>query len=144
MDSLRLLAESSSPAEIACCRCGEGDGRWDRIADKAYCPACQEAIVLGVAKPLAERTERKSCAACSHLGTVRYLTFPLHTAAPVEIDLCSEHLRSLLGRRLGPHAYHQLRRQLLVLGLEREQIFLLHEAFYDLNGRALQPAAEPE
>ena len=144
MDSLRLLADRSVPTGAACCRCGECDGKWDRIADKVYCPACQEAIVLGQAEPLAERTERKPCAACAHVGTVRYLTFPLHGAVPVEIDLCSEHLRSLLGRRLGPHAYHQLRRQLRVLGLEADQIFLLHEAFYDPNGRALQPAAEPE
>jgi hypothetical protein len=144
MDSLRLLAEGGTPAVAACCRCGEGDGNWDRIAGKAYCPACQEAIILGVARPLAEPTERKPCAACSHVGIVCFLTFPLHTAAPVEIDLCSEHLRNLLGRRLGPHAFHQLQRQLRILGLETEQIFLLHEAFYDGNGRALQPAAEPE
>jgi hypothetical protein len=129
---------------VACCRCSEADGKWDRIADKPYCPACQEAIVLGVAKPLTARSEKKPCAVCSHLGTVRYLTFPLHAETPVEFDLCSEHLRSLLGRRLGPHAYHQLRRQLLVLGIEPERIFLLHEAFYDSNGRALQPAAEPD
>jgi hypothetical protein len=35
-----------------------------------------------------------------------------------------------------------LRRQLRVLGLEAAEVFLLHEAFYDEFGHALQPAVE--
>jgi hypothetical protein len=60
----------------------------------------------------------------------------------VEIELCPEHIRALVARRLGPHAFEQLRRQLQVLGLEVAEVFLLHEAFYDPMGRALQPALE--
>jgi hypothetical protein len=58
------------------------------------------------------------------------------------MDVCSEHLRALVGRRLGPHAFEQMRRQLFGLGLEVTNIFLLHEAFYDEQGRAIQPALE--
>ena len=46
----------------------------------------------------------------------------------------------LIGRRLGPFAYHQLRRQLAALGLDADDVFLLHDTFYDVQGRALQPA----
>jgi len=100
--------------------------------------------VLGLSAPLAVRTEKNQCAVCSRVGTVRYLTFPLQASTAVEIDLCAEHLRALLGRRLGPYAFHQLRRRLHVLGLGVELIFLLHDAFYDDYGHALQPAAEPD
>jgi hypothetical protein len=37
-----------------------------------------------------------------------------------------------------------MRRQLRAVGVSVEDVFLLHSAFYDLNGRALQPATEPE
>jgi hypothetical protein len=109
---------------------------------KTYCPNCLEAIALGEGDPLVERTDRKRCAICHHLGTVRFVTFPLHSRRPVEIDMCAEHLRSLIARRLGPHAFEQLRRQLWNLSLEVADIFLLHEAFYDQQGRALQPAVD--
>ena len=144
MDSLRIAPGQVTPAILPCCRCASTERHWDRIAGKAYCPECQEALVLGLSAPLAERTDKNHCAACSRLGTVAYLTFPLQASTPVEIDLCPEHLRALLGRRLGPYAFHQLRRRLHVLGLGVELIFLLHDAFYDEHGRALQPAAEPD
>lgn len=99
--------------------------------------------MLGLAAPLTEPTERKQCAACGRVGTVCFLTFPLQSTTPVEMDLCPEHLRALLGRRLGPYAFHQIRRRLHLLGLGVELIFLLHEVFYDEHGRALQPAVEP-
>jgi hypothetical protein len=79
---------------------------------------------------------------CHHQGTVRYVTFPLHSRRPVEIELCAEHIRAMVGRRLGPHAFEQLRRQLSNLSLDASEIFLLHDAFYDAEGRALQPALE--
>jgi hypothetical protein len=60
------------------------------------------------------------------------------------MDLCPEHLRALIGRRLSPAAFHQLRRQLFTLGLDPEAIFLMHGAFYDQGGQALQPAGGPE
>jgi hypothetical protein len=97
---------------------------------------------MGEGDPVVERTDRRRCAVCFHQGTLRYLTFPLRSRRPVEIDLCAEHMRCLVGRRLGPHAFEQLRRQLVALGIEPREIFLLHEAFYDARGRALQPAGE--
>jgi hypothetical protein len=142
MDSLRLT--STVLGTLPCCRCGSQERRWDRIATKAYCPECQESLVLGLSAPLIEKTEKNRCAVCSKGGTVRYLTFPLQAKTAVEIDLCAEHLRALLGRRLGPYAFHQLRRRLHVLGLGVELIFLLHDAFYDDYGHALQPAADPD
>src|SRR5205823_2258568 len=104
----------------------------------------QEEIVLGEAAPLIERVERRPCAVCSQTGTVRFRTYPLGKDRPLEMDLCSEHLRGLLGRRLGPHAYYQLDRQLQGLGFGASEVFLLHEAFDDECGRALRPAAEAE
>lgn len=97
---------------------------------------------MGEGSPMIERTDRRRCAVCHHLGTVRYVTFPLHTRRPVEVELCSEHVRALVARRLGPHAFEQLRRQLHGLGMEVADVFLLHDAFYDDHGRALQPASE--
>jgi hypothetical protein len=142
MDSLRLTPADSVFPKIPCCRCGDASRYWDRVAGKTYCPNCLEALALGQAPPLVERTERRRCAVCHYQGTVRYLTFPLHSRRPVEIELCGEHLRAMVGRRLGPHAFEQLRRQLTALGLEASALFLLHEAFYDQQGRALQPAVE--
>jgi hypothetical protein len=144
MESLRLAPSQSRPKATACSRCGNTRRNWDRIAGKSYCPECQESLILGLAAPLTERTEKKSCAACGKTGTVCYLTYPLQASTPVEMDLCPEHLRALLGRRLGPYAFHQLRRRLHLLGLGVELIFLLHDAFYDEQGRALQPATEPD
>lgn len=142
MDSIRLAPVESVFPKVPCCRCGDSLRWWDRIAGKTYCPNCLECLALGEAEPIIERTDRRRCAVCHHLGTIRYLTFPLHSRRPVEMDLCAEHLRCLVGRRLGPHAFEQLRRQLYALGLEVANIFLLHEAFYDPEGRALQPAHE--
>jgi hypothetical protein len=141
MESLRI-AQAQVSTVMPCCRCSGAQQNWDRIAAKAYCPECQEALIQGETAPLREKTENNACAACGRLGTVQYLTFPLQSATPVEIDLCPEHLRCLVGRRLGPYAFHQLRRRLHLLGLGVELIFLLHGAFYDEGGRALQPATE--
>jgi hypothetical protein len=144
MDSLRLALHHSLATAAACCRCAADQRQWDRIAGKAYCPECEEALILGLVTPLRERTESKPCAICCRTGTVPYLTFPLHSLTAVEMDLCPEHLRGLLGRRLRPYAFEQLQRRLRKLGLDVEQIFLLHDAFYDPLGRALQPAGEME
>ncbi len=144
MESLRLAPGQRKPAVLPCCRCTSTERSWDRIAGKVYCPECQEALVMGLADPLVERTEKHPCGACGRIGTVRFLTFPLQGATPVEMDLCPEHLRALLGRRLSSAAFGQLRRRLRSLNLGVEQIFLLHDAFYDERGRALQPAFEPD
>ena len=142
MDSIRLTPAQSVFPKIACCRCADNTRMWDRIAGKTFCPSCMEALALGEAEPICEKVDKRRCAVCHHQGTVRYLTFPLHSRRPVEVDLCAEHLRGLVARRLGPHGFEQLRRQLYVLGLETSEVFLLHEAFYDDHGRALQPALE--
>ena len=144
MESLRLAPADSVFPKIPCCRCADSTRYWDRIAGKTYCPNCVEALVLGEGPPLIERTDRRRCAVCHHAGTLRYLTFPLHSRRPVEMDLCAEHLRSLVGRRLGPHAFAQLRRLLDRVGIDVSGVFLLHDAFYDADGQALQPALEWE
>ena len=142
MESLRLASPNSVSPKIACSRCGDDTRFWDRIAGKTFCPNCLESLAVGEGEPLIARTDRKRCAVCHHLGTVRYVTFPLHSRRPVEIELCAEHLRAIVARRLGPHAFEQLRRQLTSIGLEVSDVFLLHDAFYDEHGRAIQPATE--
>jgi hypothetical protein len=138
----------ASPGSYAlwkpCCRCGASALGWDRINGKPYCPNCEEAIVLGESEPLVETTLRRPCSACHTVGAVTLQLFPRQSSQPLEVDLCPEHLRRLLARRLGKAAYAELRRQLSCLGVEVHEIFLLHEAFYDSFGRALQPAQEPE
>lgn len=144
MDSFRMAPAQGPIVPLPCCRCGQRHRCWDRIAGKAYCPGCQEALVTGEAEPLVERTEPRACAVCNDIGTVCYITFPLHRAAALEMDLCPEHVRCLLGRRLAPHAYHQLRRRLHQVKLDVDDVFLLHDAFYDEQGHALQPASDLE
>ena len=100
---------------------------------KSYWPWAKRA-------PLVERVGRHACSVCERAGTIRFHTFPLERAAAISIDLCGEHLRGLLGRSLGPFAFHQLCRKLRAAGVSRDEVFLLHDAFYDSDGRALQPA----
>jgi hypothetical protein len=140
MDGVRVLALDNVPSNLPCCRCERADRNWDRIAGKAYCPNCQEMLAVGEGRPLVERTEKRRCAVCNRLGTVRFASYPLQQDCIVSMDLCAEHLRGLVGRSLGPYAYHQLRRQLKRHRLSAHQFFLLHDAFYDTHGRALQPA----
>jgi hypothetical protein len=142
MNTLRVVPADSIVHPLICCRCGRGERCWDRIAGKAYCPSCQELLALAEAPAVVEKTEKKRCAVCNRLGTVCFHSFPLQTQTAVAIDLCAEHLRGLIGRRLGPYAFSQLRRQLRQVGLGVEHLFLLHEAFYDGQGRALQPTTE--
>jgi hypothetical protein len=99
-------------------------------------------LLRGEGEPLQLPREGKTCAVCSQAGTVRYLSFPLHESEPVEIDLCPSHLRDFMGRRLTRRAFNKLRRQLRKLGLSVEQIFLLHESFYDDTGAALRPLTD--
>ncbi len=142
MESMRWVPGEAGGTSAACYHCGARGGRWDRVAGKPYCPNCQELLVLGEGRPLAERTHPAPCAVCARVGSVTFLSFPLERTFPVAVELCAEHLRGLLGRQLGAHAFHQLRRQLISLDLGPEDLFLLHEAFYDPSGRALQPACE--
>ena len=142
MIGVRLASVDDTCALEVCCRCGRGGCRWDRIASVPFCPQCQEALALGEAEPLVIPTEKNRCVVCDRLGTAGFLTFPLQASTAVEMDLCPEHLRGLIGRHLGPFAYHQLRRQLDTLSISSHDIFLLHEAFYDLYGRALHPVLD--
>ena len=144
MDRLRVTPLDRNGCLVPCCRCHVGGQNWDRIAGKPYCPNCQELIAVGHQPALIERATRNPCVICNRAGTVHYLTFPLHVSAALEMDVCTEHLRGLLGRRLGPHAFHYLRRQLRAVQLGPDDIFLLHDEFYDRTGRALRPAVEAE
>jgi hypothetical protein len=139
MDSLRRLCVEETPHTEACSRCGSEEGRWDWIGDNTYCPRCEEALILGEIDALRERPQDGSCAVCNKVGTLRYLTFPLHAHDALEIHLCGEHFGNLLGRRLPPHAFHQLRRLLSTLELNPAEVFLLHEEFYNPSGKALRP-----
>src|SRR5436309_13603064 len=129
MDSIRIASPREVAAEAECCRCEGAIGPWDRIVGKAYCPNCQELLAVGETAPLIERAEKRRCTICNCAGTVRFATFPLEVNWAIEMDLCPEHLRGLLGRRLGAHAFQQLRRQLATLGVDVTNVFLLHEAF---------------
>ncbi|MFO0865563.1 MAG: hypothetical protein U0744_13090 [Gemmataceae bacterium] len=142
MESLRLAPAGSVFPKIPCCRCADNVRSWDRIAGKTYCPHCLEELILGEAAPIVERPEKRRCSICRTNGTVRYLTFPLRSRRPVEVDLCSKHLRDLLSRRLGPQAFDRIRKQLSHVHIQTNDIFLLHEAFYDPQGQALQPTPE--
>jgi hypothetical protein len=140
MERLRMTALSRAALRARCSRCPAGDRHWDRVAGKAYCPNCQEAIALGEAAPLMERPEQRRCSICDRAGTVRFLTFPLNHAAALELDVCSLHLADLVARKLSRHAFRQLQRQLLSLNVQTDEVFLLHNEFYDREGQALRPA----
>ncbi|HKI33315.1 MAG TPA: hypothetical protein VKA46_15790 [Gemmataceae bacterium] len=144
MNGLRVVALECVSQSDPCCRCRAEGCEWDRVNGLPCCPDCQEALAQGHAEPLILRTERRPCVLCAHVGSVRFLTFPLGQRKPVEMDLCAAHFRALLSRRLDPASFAQLRRQLDALGLSPHGIFLLHEAFYDDDGRALQPAVDVE
>ena len=143
MDCLRLTKHQGRKTK-PCCRCGNAQRNWDRLAGKAICPNCQETLVVGEGDPLVLRIEPKLCAACGHEGTVRFLTFPRNQAKALEMDLCAVHLRGLWGRCLNQQAYYELCRQIQELGIDATEVFLLHDAFYDDQGRPLQPAFDEE
>jgi hypothetical protein len=143
MEGVRWVKGGGLTPEASCSRCAAVGCPWDRIAGKAVCPDCQEQLALGEGEPLIERAERRPCAVCQQVGTIRYLTYPLHASEPVELDLCPQHFHALLRRRLDRYAFLQLTRQLQSLGMESQHVFLLHEAFYDTHGRPLQPVPDP-
>ncbi len=142
MEGLRLLTTESPSQMVPCHRCQATGCPWDRIGGKAICPDCQEQLILGEGSPLVERVEKRVCSICNRLGTLRYQTYPLRGSQAVEIDLCGSHVQALLGRRLDKYAVKQLSRQLQAVGLKTQQLFLLHEAFYDDKGKALQPVPD--
>jgi hypothetical protein len=143
MAGLRIVAGMEVMPTTPCNRCQADGCPWDRIGDKPICPDCQEKVAQGEEPALVEKVDfTHSCAICEHTGTVRYLTYPLHLKEPLEIHLCGEHLKALLYRRLDRSAFQHLVERLDSLGLTTQQIFLLHNAFYDAVGRQLQPVTE--
>ncbi|HVS38749.1 MAG TPA: hypothetical protein VMS17_24545 [Gemmataceae bacterium] len=142
MEALRRIRNRDGSAPALCSRCGADGCPWDRLADQPMCPDCQEALALGEGPMLRQRGERRACAVCGRSGTLRYLTYPLHSAEPVEMDLCGAHCEALLARRLERSAFRRLELLLQAAGVEAKEIFLLHEAFYDRQGRPLQPIRE--
>jgi hypothetical protein len=143
MEGLRFMKAPLQAQIAACGRCQATGCPWDRIGELPICPDCQELLALGEGEPLVERVVPLRCLVCHHMGTVRYLTFPLHGRDPLAIDLCSTHFHDFMGRKLDRYAYRTLNRGLSGLGLSAKQIFLLHEAFYDERGHPLQPVPEP-
>lgn len=142
MEGLRMVNGTGHSPLAPCCRCQATGCPWDRIGENVICPDCQEQLVMGEGDPLVEKLRNNCCAVCNHLGTVRYLTFPLHAREPMEIDLCPEHFHAFIARRLDRSAFRILGRRLQTLGLSARQVFLLHEAFYDDRGHPIQPVPE--
>jgi hypothetical protein len=142
MNALRTLTADEEAAPTVCGRCRATGCPWDRIGGISVCPDCQEMLVRGEGEPLRLHAQPQCCAVCGAIGTLPFVTVPLRARAVV-IDLCAAHLRGLLGRRLDRQTFLELARQLEVVNLAPGRIFLLHEAFYDRQGRALQPVSEP-
>jgi hypothetical protein len=142
MDGFRTLTTGDAAASKDCRFCHATGCPWDRIGGTPICPDCQERLVRGEGEPLRLVAEKSRCAVCGSAGSVSFVTVPLR-AASLEVDLCPTHLRGLLRRELDRNAFRTLARQLHALGLAPGRIFLLHEAFYDRQGRALQPVREP-
>lgn len=142
MEGLRFVNATGLSPVSPCCRCEATGCPWDRIGEHAICPDCQELLALGEGEPLVERVVENRCLVCHHVGTVRYLTYPLHGRDPLAVDLCPAHFHDFLARRLDRYAYRSVSRGLQGLGLSAKQIFLLHEAFYDERGHPLQPVQD--
>lgn len=144
MTNLSWTEQEGEVRPVACSRCRNQERLWDRVGSRTYCPGCQEAILLGEHEPLRERVQRGVCLICSCERIVRFVTYPLHRQQGIEMELCPGHLRELLGRRLKAGAYFQVVRRLRHLGLKANEVFLLHDEFYDHDGLARLPVADPE
>ena len=66
MDSIRLAQTGSVFPQIPCCRCADNTRAWDRLAGKTYCPNCTEALAMGEAEPIIEKTDKRRCTICHH------------------------------------------------------------------------------
>lgn len=141
MDGLRTPTDDEIVALANCIRCQAIGCPWDRVGGQPICPDCQEMLAQGEGEPLSLHAEPRRCLVCQTKGTVSFITVPLRAVA-LAIDLCPIHLRALLRRGLDRKAFMELDRRLKDAGLAPGRIFLLHEAFYDSQGRALQPIRE--
>ena len=139
MEGVRLISADGIDRNAPCSQCEATGCQWDRIVDLPFCPDCEEKLAAGEGASLVIRAQKVPCAICDRLGTVPFRFFPLHAKKVLELHLCADHFRALLGRRLGPMAFQVLQRRLQKLRLRADQVFLLHEVFYDSLGRALQP-----
>ncbi len=142
MEGLRWLHGQITSTHQPCSRCQASGCPWDYLAGKPVCPDCQELLARGEGEPLIERAERSPCVICQEIGVLRLQTVPLNGPGPLEIDLCGSHLQALLRRRLDRIAFGELSTRLGELGVRPNEIFLLHEAFYDELGHPLQPVPE--
>ena len=142
MDDVREVAAETPAAPVPCVHCRATGSTWDRVAGLPFCPDCQERLAHGETEALRLRAAPRPCAVCRHPGSVPFRTHPLRAAAPVEFDLCAVHFRALFRRGLDHAAFHHLVRKLRRVGVTPGQVFLLHEAFYDRHGRALQPVPD--
>lgn len=143
MNGLRKVSGAGLSPLAPCVRCLSTGCPWDRIGATPVCPDCQEKLAEGEGEPLVERLIHQTCAVCGNLGTVPYLTYPLHVREPLALDLCPQHFHQFMARRLDRSAYRSLVKSLHASGLSVKQIFLLHEAFYDERGHPIQPVREP-
>ena len=118
-------------------------GRWDSIGSTLACPDCLETLAAsdedGVC--VVEAASHRPCVLCGNRRTVRWQTYPRSEAWDVvlAVDLCGRHVRALAARSLCRHAFLALRQWLGKHGLGSNDVFLLHDAFYDSKGTALQP-----
>lgn len=138
---MRLIPRDRVDPHQPCSRCAAEGSRWDRLVCRPFCPECQEDLAHGRGVPFVQRTVKRPCAACARVGSLPIITFPLGSPNAIEFDLCAEHFRAILGRSLDPLAYRTLRRRLHDRHLTPRNVFLLHEAFYDDLGKALQPVS---
>src|SRR4051812_6255724 len=106
MDGVRVVT-GASEGRVSCDRCQATGCPWDRIAGRPICPDCQELLTLGEGDPLVVGLRPLNCAICDQRGTVPYCTYPLRSSAAVEIDLCPEHFRALLGRCLDTYSFRR-------------------------------------
>ncbi len=143
--------DPSKPCDV----CKSTGCPWDRLGYdprtgdwKTICPDCQqEAVVSGTHARF--HLVWGHCVCCDDPFTgcrggfprkvTPVLTFPLHTKRVLRLEFCAAHFHEFVGRRLGSWRLIILHRRLHWLGVCPRRVFLLHEAFYDHAGKALQP-----
>ncbi len=143
--------ESKDPSNVSivlrtrvtpCERCENETNLWDRLAGHVLCPECIEQMMIGIAPPIREPVTDVRCAICAALG-VTFETNLHRSRIAVHVPLCGDHLRDLAARRLDPPSFSVLYARLKNLSINRQKIFLLHDAFYDERGKALNPVDDP-
>jgi hypothetical protein len=138
--SIRTITESTLLQPSDCAMCSDAPKKpWDRIDQVPYCMDCIENLMLGTAVPIKAQIEKYRCDICYRMGSVDFQTIPLHKNFGLIMHLCSVHLYDLLSRNLSEINFKYLRAQLKNFSVNVQEIFFLHGAFYDQDGRAIQP-----